>query len=159
MQWHSAKTFCLLFGTNLASIHSESDFNETRNLCQNEHPTITNGPSCWIGLNDVDNESVWKWEDGTVTDYGFINNLSTNPTSGIFPWATNNQNQSEPNDASGNEDCVILWRLHDYKWNDASCDANYYPICNYPDTNEDKYSIYYADNIYTDQGEIRGISS
>ena len=147
--WHNSKTFCLLFGTNLASVHSESDFYETRNLCREEPRR-----ELLIGLNDIDNEGVWKWEDGGVNDYGFVNNSSTNPTSGIFPWVGN-----EPNDNGGNEDCVMLWFLADYEWNDGQCHDDFYPICNYPDTNADKYSLYYADNIYTDQGKIRGISS
>ena len=92
--------------------------------------------------------------------FGFLMNVSTNPTSGIFPWAQNGGFGAEPNDL-GHEDCVMIWDKYNYKWNDEECDGEFlqYPICNYPDSNGDKYSLYYADNIYMNQSKIRGITS
>ena len=76
--------------------------------------------NCWIGLNDIQTEGVWQWDDGTVTDYGFTNNDNEMP-SGSLPW----------NNGSG-QDCVYLREQFNYKWDDSSCTWQHHPICNCP---------------------------
>ena len=118
LNYQNAKAYCESIGGQLTSTHSESDYYETKALCEG-----TNS-DCWIGLSDISGEGVeWKWEDGTVTDYGFVNNNNAYP-SGIFPW----QN-GEPNDVGYNEDCVHLRAVYGYLWNDAQCSGENYPIC------------------------------
>ena len=58
VSWSVAKALCEFQGTNLASLHSESDWEEAKKLCKG---SIASG--CWIGLNDIDNEGVWQWDD------------------------------------------------------------------------------------------------
>ena len=117
LNYQNAQAYCESIGGQLASIHSESEYNETKALCQD-----TNS-DCWIGLSDTSAEGVWKWEDGTVTDYGFVNNDNTNPATGISPWAV-----EQPDD--GNlEDCIHLREFWGYLWNDDPCSTKYYPIC------------------------------
>ena len=53
-----AQAFCRMnIGTDLASLHSKDDFREAQSLCE-----LTGGQSCWIGLNDIADEGVWKWK-------------------------------------------------------------------------------------------------
>ena len=164
MNWGDARAFCIGFGSNLASVHSEYEFNQTKRIC-NESSSF--GIGCWLGLNDYDNEGIWEWGDGTSTDYGFISNQINNSTIGDTPWAE----PGEPNNYDGTEDCVIMEKDIDcydnnmgvFKWNDQDCDMSleYVPLCNYPTMIDDSYSLYETaiNRDYKNQGKILGILS
>ena len=58
--WTDAVNYCRTeFGTSLASIHNQADYNQSLLLCQ-----LSGEDSCWIGLN------ANAWSDGTEFDYG-----------------------------------------------------------------------------------------
>ena len=150
MTWENSRTFCNDIGSNLASIHSETDFIEAKALCDGY-------AGCWIGLNDNKTEGIWQWDDKSITDYGFKNNSNTSPTIGIYPWSTD-----EPNNYNENEDCVHLDKNWDYEWNDLSCSGLQNPICNHPsqDTFSNPIDNIQEDTVYLiDQGRITGILS
>ena len=114
LNWIDAQSFCNNYGTNLASIHSESQFNQTRTLCQGYD-------RCWIGLNDRDKEGTYTWDDGSNTDYGFINGSGQQPMTGLHPWISRNP------DNWNDEDCVHLLVkniLIITGWNDNDCDRS-----------------------------------
>lgn len=76
----------------------------------------------YIGLRDVNKESVWKWQQ--------------NCSSTFTNWAC-----GEPNNHRGREDCNVvpgpadsLSGELDGKWNDVNCDRSYYCMCEYADT-------------------------
>ena len=122
LNWTDSVLYCETLGSHLASIHSQSDFIEIKSLCND---TTTD---CWIGLNDIDSEAIWQWNDGTITDYGFINNSNTNPAKSISPWASN-----EPSGTSNNkQDCIELDKNRNFAWDSVNCNQKHYPICNYP---------------------------
>ena len=109
MHWFDASLYCQDMGSNLASIHSESDNNEAISL-YNETCKFSTGCSycCWLGLNDIEFEGIWEWDDGSITDYGFVNSSDEHPTSGEYPWAfRNNKFGPEPNNWK-TENCVQL---------------------------------------------------
>ena len=118
LSYQNAVAYCEIIGGQLASTHSESDYYETKALCEDINS------DCWIGLSDITSEGVWEWEDGTVTDYGFVNNDNTNPATGIFPWE-----DGEPNNFENIEDCIHLRAGLGFLWNDAPCTDEGYPIC------------------------------
>ena len=65
--WNAAQNYCRSeFGTSLASIHNEADYNESRLLCQ-----LSGEDSCWIGLE------ANAWSDGTEFNYGNQNAYDT----------------------------------------------------------------------------------
>ncbi|XP_078665634.1 tetranectin-like protein [Branchiostoma floridae x Branchiostoma belcheri] len=65
----------------------------------------------WIGLTDRDLEGQFVWADGTQLAYN--------------AWAP-----GEPNgDATKN--CVHLWTLANFRWDDMSCGSSNYYICQY----------------------------
>ena len=75
--WYDADSYCIkYFGSHLATIQSESDISATNETCGAEN-------MCWIGLNDLKNETDYKWVDGS--DYN-----------GIKDWA-----YGEPDRAAG----------------------------------------------------------
>ena len=116
----NAQAFCRThLGTDLASLHNVDDFNEAKLLCQ------LNNADCWIGLNDIDAEGIWKWQDGTSLDFG------KNTSGGIYPWS--NFPNAQPNNLNGNEDCVSMKNDRNYTFNDDECDSvSQYFICNMP---------------------------
>merc|ERR1719461_985106 len=71
--WDSAQKHCLsTFGTNLASIHDEEQYEEVKTLC------ASSGDDCWIGLHRLGKE--WHWSDDTAFDFG------TDVSGGKYPW-------------------------------------------------------------------------
>lgn len=62
----------------------------------------------WIGVNDIVQEGIWVWEDGT-----------TDP---VVNWAP-----SEPNNHSSNEDCAYIYV--NSMLNDSPCSTNQGVLC------------------------------
>ena len=128
LNWTASQEYCNQIGTTLASVHSQSEFNQTREICANAKGINV---GCWVGLNNINDK--WEWDDNTITNYGFTINTSNSniiPTRGIFPWA--NGSHKEPNNYQGIEHCVENRIGFEYLWNDQSCFEERYPICNNP---------------------------
>ena len=121
VNWESSKSYCSSLGTTLASIHSDSDQYKARLNCKSIQLR------CWIGLNDINNEGTYIWDDGSSSDYGFNNNDPSNPTKGIFPWSNA---WMQPDNSWDNEHCVELWLDFDFEWNDGYCLLEQATLCN-----------------------------
>jgi|GEM_PF-2721947 len=65
----------------------------------------------WTGLNDREHEGTFSWADGSAPTY--------------TAWA-----DGEPNNAWGNEDCVLLVP-GDATWNDDGCSTSLRFVCEY----------------------------
>lgn len=137
MTWSDANDYCLGFGRNLISIHSNETQWAMEELCDSVDHSGSQG--CWMGLvclNSVfcpnlyyprsfylfqydSGSHEYVWSDGSESDYAFN---ATGHTSDRYPW-----NEDEPN--SVNEDCIHLRRAVNYEWNDMSCTGFNYPIC------------------------------
>ncbi|XP_042912717.1 macrophage mannose receptor 1 [Parasteatoda tepidariorum] len=112
LTWEKAAQHCKKLGGRLASIHSQelSDFLTAFVLLDVQYTS-------WIGLNDRDRESEYKWDDGTEVDF-------TN-------W--------EPSEPSGHsnpkEDCVNMVYISGRSdgrtgnWNDLECEQERELIC------------------------------
>eukprot|EP01084_Bolivina_argentea_P158627 276293_1 len=113
--WQQGEDYCLsTHQTHLASLHSSDDFDAISALCQGMW-------SCWLGLNRLNNNSVYEWSDGSDLDYGFT---GSEPNKYILPWGTN-----EP-DGTPDKQC-IYFRYGDDRWSDTQCtDAAHLFICN-----------------------------
>ncbi|KAG0714775.1 C-type lectin [Chionoecetes opilio] len=94
--WEASQIFCNAEGAALATISSELQ-QETLKSFLTE--------SVWIGLNDMKEENVFAWADGSESNF--------------TSWAEN-----EPNShwLSGGEDCVEMRKVKDFQWNDESCE-------------------------------------
>ncbi|XP_072561040.1 lactose-binding lectin l-2-like [Paramormyrops kingsleyae] len=107
--WIDSELNCLSSGGNLASIHSEEEFQFIKALIKSrdsaENPT-------WIGLTDSSKEGTWLWTDGSKVDF--------------TKW-----NSGEPNNVNGGENCVHTnWSGKGEKgWNDIACNSFYAFVC------------------------------
>ena len=69
-----------------------------------------NEPRVWVGLDDLDQENVFVWNDGTPLTWSHWVSI-----------APNNQ---------GGQDCVVLKeKNNDFAWNDIMCDVDVRYVC------------------------------
>ncbi|XP_030848979.1 echinoidin-like [Strongylocentrotus purpuratus] len=109
VDWHDARDACLELGAHLVSIHSFQESAQVYALWKSladDRFTSNLYEAYWIGLNDQQTEGVFKWSDGTPTDYTL--------------W-----HDGEPNNSRG-EDCVAALNAGSndqdrQKWNDYPC--------------------------------------
>ena len=95
------------YGTHLASFHTINEVLEAKSLCQSN----VNG-SCWVGLNDINNNNEYIYPSGAVFN-SFISDFYPNqPISSPFL------------------NCITINEAFDYQWHVWYCfDASIYPIC------------------------------
>ncbi|XP_033108741.1 uncharacterized protein LOC117110226 [Anneissia japonica] len=116
------ETSCYVF------ISSKQIFEDSRNMCIKENAKLVSietqaerdylldlqnelfRTSVLIGLNDIDEETTWRWIDGSLLQDGFKD------------WAS-----GEPNNLDPGEDCVIMKTSG--QWRDVRCDAKTRAIC------------------------------
>eukprot|EP01083_Nonionella_stella_P081734 225322_1 len=96
------------FGTDLATIVTQADADEALRMANAHFGTGTN---IWIGLNDLNTEGNYTFEDGTPC-YGYCPDI----------WSTD-----EPNDYTPGEDCAIIRvrnaeRVYNNMVGDVRCD-------------------------------------
>ncbi|XP_059199182.1 CD209 antigen-like [Centropristis striata] len=71
----------------------------------------------WIGLNDRDNEGVWKWVDGSPLTEAY--------------WYRGNPDNGGGDPEWGEEDCgeILTDQYVRVNWNDVSCDSDLQWVC------------------------------
>ena len=120
MNYSQARYFCEnVINTSLASLHSESDFQQAREVCIDFDKNYQ--ASCWIGLNDLETLGIYEWEDGT--EFNYANNIS----GGVHPWDKN-----DPNIELDYERCVLLLAGTDFFLSDYKCSTHTWAVCNMP---------------------------
>ncbi|KAI9520397.1 hypothetical protein NQZ68_018705 [Dissostichus eleginoides] len=98
--WQGSRQDCQSRGADLAIITTQEEL---------DFLSKTSATS-WIGLSDMVQEGEWKWVDGTdLVGVGF--------------WK-----KGEPNNHSGNENCVELTHS-EKKFNDAPCNREFAWVC------------------------------
>ncbi|XP_020615528.1 macrophage mannose receptor 1-like isoform X2 [Orbicella faveolata] len=108
LSWDNARAVCLGYGGDLVSIENAREMEFIR-LRYAEYISY----SMWIGLNDRIKQREFVWSDGTPFNGSVYSN-----------WR-----DGEPNDWSGQEDCV---ELYNNGWNDLACSRNHYYMCERP---------------------------
>ncbi|KAI7810858.1 putative C-type lectin domain family 4 member E [Triplophysa rosa] len=101
--WSDSRRFCRSRGGDLVIINTEEE--------QKYISSIVN-ENVWIGLSDAEKERNMKWVDNTPLNKGF--------------W-----DDGEPNDYSGNENCVEIIHTKPIlsNWNDFACSVMKKWIC------------------------------
>nr|XP_002119516.1 pulmonary surfactant-associated protein D-like [Ciona intestinalis] len=104
--YQAANRSCAAIGATLA-VFAPRNMNITRMILH--HFGITSQRT-WIGMNDIEQENTWVWENGERV-------LSSHAH-----W-----NPGEPNSHEGEEDCGMIFSTG--KWNDGGCHWLYIPLC------------------------------
>ena len=108
--WNDAEDFCQMEGGHLASVESEA----TRQYLEERTNRIGLG-DVWLGGNDLNQEGVWQWTDGTPWDQE------------VEFWRP-----GEPNNSGGAENCLELHLygdMHNGRWNDDICSKDNAFLC------------------------------
>eukprot|EP01083_Nonionella_stella_P243541 848521_1 len=121
--WNDARVHCETFYDGLATILTSNEFDHATNRV-----SIGDGTQriyIWIGLNDLYEEGIWQWNDGSVCD----DNGGTHDCSAF--WGLN-----EPRDGT-TSNCGQLrygWWVGDTSWswgiNDHGCASKFPFLCN-----------------------------
>ncbi|XP_050984261.1 galactose-specific lectin nattectin isoform X2 [Labeo rohita] len=101
--WSDAEMTCLNYGGNLASVHSQTEYNFLRVL-------IYSDKSFWIGGYDAVSEGKWFWSDGTKMNFRL--------------WSP-----IEPNNEGGIENCIEMNFRATGLWNDLDCNIKRPFVC------------------------------
>merc|ERR1712179_135620 len=116
--WGEAEVLCIsLYGAYLAEIETGDENNFIKQEAKINFASAPKGSGYWIGGSDVEVEGVFKW---VKSDHRFQ----------FTDWAIGN-----PRDSGHYEDCVHLIPSVNFRWNDVSCSAQAYYICEKPVTN------------------------
>ena len=107
LNWTDANKYCATnYGTSLATITSDSENSEAYAAGL----AASNGDAdrFFIGLNDINDDSIWTWIDGSTSSYRY--------TFGI----------------SGDGNCAeYIIDTNGNAWNDLSCSSFRYFVCNF----------------------------
>ncbi|XP_076808329.1 CD209 antigen-like protein A isoform X2 [Clavelina lepadiformis] len=105
--WQESRMLCSKMGGDLAAVGM-------RNLASRRiiFNTLPGRGSSWIGLNDLNEEGKWMWNDGVAM---------TRANAGWLP--------NEPNNHNGNEDCAAIFTRSSTLLNDTPCSASLYGLC------------------------------
>ncbi|XP_041858100.1 CD209 antigen-like protein A [Melanotaenia boesemani] len=76
--------------------------------------TLTKKPT-WIGLNDKENEGIWKWVDGSPLNLTY--------------WANKQPDNGNRDSRYGEEDCAQIIKDGGTSWNDIKCTDSSEWIC------------------------------
>jgi hypothetical protein len=79
---------------------------------------VLTGERAWIGANDQASEGTFVWAGGPEAGQNI---------SGIYA----NWFAGEPNDAGGNEDCVVIYPRDDGRWEDNGCGGGRWSLIEY----------------------------
>ena len=110
LKWSNASKFCQSHcNSNLASIHTQTEYNQALTLITNNNYSYQ---SIWIGLNDRQTTDSYEWSDQTSFNFG------SNTNGGIYPWYSSKPGFN--NDLS----CVAMEIEYDYQWNDRYININ-----------------------------------
>nr|XP_002120905.3 macrophage mannose receptor 1 isoform X2 [Ciona intestinalis] len=131
--WFDAQTSCKKVGADVARIGSKAELDEiivwmeaTRSL------KISTYDDLWIGLNDIDHEMHFEWDDGVTPTFTY--------------WG-----KDQPVDIQGDRDCVKM-SLASGRWDDVSCYRKYQFLCSKNPTEPSPPQTSMFDGVCTKRG-------
>lgn len=104
--WESARTRCKQVGADLARVDDIVTNGILASLVPNAYP------EAWLRGTDAGAEGTWTWAGETM--------------------AYTNWRSGEPNNANGNENCMIIEATNGGTWDDRSCSGSLGYVCQRP---------------------------
>ena len=103
LTWHQAEEFCVSKGGHLASVNSQFEHNQLKELLKDEKKV----QFVWLGGSDEEEEGAWVWSNGAAWRYpGYV-----------WPWGS-----GEPDGLRGENCLFLMWSGgSDEHWIDHSC--------------------------------------
>ena len=114
--WYQAEEFCVSKGGHLASVNSQFEHDQLRELLKDEKKV----EFVWLGGSDEEEEGVWVWSNGAAWHY----------PGNSWPWGSR-----EPDGFQGENCLYLMWSGgSDNHWIDHSCNhvGNTGFICQIP---------------------------
>uniref|UniRef100_A0A3Q0SZJ6 C-type lectin domain-containing protein n=1 Tax=Amphilophus citrinellus TaxID=61819 RepID=A0A3Q0SZJ6_AMPCI len=105
--WAVAEKNCMSLGGHLASVHNFMEYHKLQSLILRVSHDYK---ETWIGGSDAQQEGHWIWSDGTIFHY-------TN-------WCP-----GEPNNLSGQQNCLQMNHSGGKCWDDLSCYNELPSVC------------------------------
>ena len=108
MTWNEANAACNNISGHLVDVETEEE--QVLLVAERKKSRLQSNSFkyMWIGLNDLDDEGVWRWSDSAK---------ATLPS-----WG-----RGQPNSSGGEQDCVTMdFSSLDGKWNDFWCNSSNY---------------------------------
>eukprot|EP01084_Bolivina_argentea_P215708 366279_1 len=132
LSWQAANDACnTKYGTTLATVIDDDD--------KAAFLEASGGSGLWVGLNDIGEEGVWQWVDGTACTNPTASTTEINGNANAKNQCIDYWSLNEPNDYEvGGTDCMyIYWSGSNLKTNDKSCSETRPYMCNvdYEQTN------------------------
>lgn len=106
-EWQDGRDVCRNEGGDLIKLNTEAK----EEFIQNQLTMMGISTSYYVGGNDIDVDTTWRWSDGTLLSDGYENWFDQEPSNNL------------------GEHCLILPHYFDYQWNDADCDLFIQYIC------------------------------
>ncbi|KAM8881208.1 galactose-specific lectin nattectin-like [Synchiropus picturatus] len=107
MNWTEAQANCQSMGGNLASIENVFDYRQIQELIRNG---TNNLPLSWVGGNNREETSIWRWTDGREITFS--------------EWCP-----GEPNSQISNQHCLQINYLSEKCWDDDFCKFHKVSVC------------------------------
>ena len=104
--WQDARDKCLEVGGYLAEVDTAEENDFLRTMAHERNIEL------WIGGSDLDKEGLWQWSYS-----------KENVSSAFNGWGP-----GEPNGGI-RENCIHMYSIKKYKWNDVSCSNKYAYLC------------------------------
>ncbi|CAH1789708.1 unnamed protein product [Owenia fusiformis] len=105
MDWQAGEDYCVNLGAHMTSILTEGEDDFIYNLAVSSSITGT----FWIGFNDINEERMFEWIDGSTIPY-------------------ENWEHGEPN-GENNQNCTRIQLSEDWEWEDKQCTYEKQFIC------------------------------
>jgi len=142
LEFKNASRFCRSHcNSELASIHSvEQHYAALAAIATSRYVS----EDVWIGLSDIAQSDVWRWSDGSPSDFGLLTDSSNLVIRSQFPWRS-----GEP-DIANSDDAVAIEASRALEWSDREQFANSHLLCASCDG---RLSKFVAINGYRTQSE------
>ncbi|ELT93099.1 hypothetical protein CAPTEDRAFT_117025, partial [Capitella teleta] len=105
LSWEVARTHCMAFKGDLASITGPDDKAFIRELTMSSTSSVF-----WIGGNEINQSSGWTWSDGS-------------------PFSFLDWDVGKPDNSVDPEWCIETLKVRNSQWNDQDCSKQLPSIC------------------------------